>query len=272
MDEPSTTQEKSAIEPATPVRTPAVPTPDAAAVAPGKPDTWLARLLRRPDPLTSIAFTVPVFLVYHLGLLVVDLRAGVDLVSGALLSLLHASVPAYVIATFALTLALAGAVYVQRKRGKLPQLGIAPVLLESVAFALLLLFAFGWSTHRLARTLDDAALQSLGVGAKLVLAAGAGFHEELIFRAVLVTGAAAALVRLVGMHRTVALVVCLVGSSCLASLAYNFGAFAEPFVLQAFGYRVLAAALLALIYLTRGFAVAVYTHTFYVALSLFVYA
>ena len=55
----------------------------------------------RHDPLTSLALTVPVFLLYHLGILFVDLRNGVDLVSGLTFQLLHYSMLAYVGTTLA---------------------------------------------------------------------------------------------------------------------------------------------------------------------------
>ena len=38
-------------------------------------DTW-GKAKKRPDPLTSIALTIPVFLIYHLGILVVESQRG----------------------------------------------------------------------------------------------------------------------------------------------------------------------------------------------------
>jgi membrane protease YdiL (CAAX protease family) len=229
-------------------------------------------LRKRPDPLTSIAFTVPVFLLYHLGILLVDRRSKVDFISTLVLSLLDASIPAYVMTTLGLTLVLLLTVWVEQKRGAVPVSSFGRVLVEALACALLVLISVGWVTHQLLRSGDSAALSSLNPFEKLVLAAGTGFHEEFIFRALLITGGSALIGRVFRVSARVALILAVLLSSILFSLAHNIGPLGEPFVMDIAGYRVLEGLAFAVLYLARGFAVAVYAHTFYEALVYFVYA
>jgi hypothetical protein len=232
---------------------------------------WTA-VRTRPDPLTSIAFTVPIFLLYHLGLLLVDARSQVDFISTWVLALLDASVPAYVMTTLAFALVLLLTVWVEQKRGVVPISSLGRVLVEALACALLVLMSVGWASHQLLRANVDGAVSSLGVFDKLVLAAGTGFHEEFIFRVLLISGGSALLARVFRMSGRVALLVCMVLSSIAFSLAHNFGSLGEPFVLDIAGYRVLEGLMFAILYVTRGFATAAYAHFFYEALVFFVYA
>lgn len=222
--------------------------------------------------MTSIAFTVPIFLLYHLGLLLVDARSKVDFVSSWVLALLDASVPAYVMSTLAFALVLLLTVWVEQKRGAVPASSLGRVLVEALACALLVLMSVGWASHQLLRANIDNSLATLGVGDKLVLAAGTGFHEEFIFRALLISGGSALLGKLFRITPRVALLTCMLFSSVAFSLAHNFGIYGEPFVAEVAGYRVLEGLMFAVLYVTRGFATVAYAHFFYEALVFFVYA
>jgi hypothetical protein len=238
--------------------------------APLSQRAWTA-LRKRPDPLTSIAFTVPIFLLYHLGLLLVDARSQVDFISSWVFSLLDASVPAYVILTLAFALMLLVVVWVEQKRGVVPKSSMGRVIVEALACALLVLMSVGWASHRLLHSDEVNPLAALGVFDKLVLAAGTGFHEEFIFRALLISGGAALLGRVFRISGRTALGLCVVLSCVTFSLAHNFGKFGEPFVASVAGYRALAGLAFAVLYVTRGFATVAYAHFFYEALVYFVY-
>src|SRR5690349_529889 len=92
-------------------------------------------LMKRPDPLTSLAFTVPLFLFYHLGILQnagdVERRSRADFVSILVFSVLEASRQTYVLTTLALTLVLLLAAWVQQKRVAVPVVSFGRVLGES---------------------------------------------------------------------------------------------------------------------------------------------
>jgi Type II CAAX prenyl endopeptidase Rce1-like len=233
-------------------------------------DTW-GNAKKRPDPLTSIALTIPVFLIYHLGILVVEIRSGVDLVSNTVFGVLKASAPVYVVITLALALIVATVTWIEERRGVSTSVPLSKVLLEGGAFALVTLAVLGWATSRVLRSTDPARLHELGVVDKLVLAAGTGFHEEFIFRAVLVTGLGWILAKIFRMSKNVALGFAIALSSIAFSLVHNFGPTGEPFVGDIAAYRVVLGLLFAGLYLLRGFAVAVYAHVFFEVLVYFLF-
>jgi hypothetical protein len=226
---------------------------------------------KRPKPLVSIAYTVPVFLLYHLGILSIDRRHDVDFISTVVQRLLDASVPAYVLVTLAVALLLLVITWVQQKRGKAEAHPFKRVLAESLFAALFVLMSIGWATHEV-RTGEALSVPSLGFFEKLVLAAGAGFHEEFIFRALLITGASWALTKLTKWKPLVSLLVCALTSSLLFSLAHYFVLADEVFVLNVAGFRVLEGLLFATIYITRGFATVVYAHALYDLMAFYLYS
>lgn len=233
-------------------------------------DTW-GKAKKRPDPLTSIALTIPVFLIYHLGILVVESRSGVDLVSNTVFGVLKASAPIYVVATLAIALIVATMTWIEERRGVSTSVPLSKVLLEGGAFAIVVLVIVGWAASRVLRASDPAGLTELGWLDKVVLAAGTGFHEEFIFRAVLVTGLGWLLAKIFRMSNKAALGTAIALSSVAFSLVHNVGPTGEPFIGDVALYRVLLGGLFAGLYLLRGFAVAVYAHVFFEALVYFVY-
>jgi len=231
---------------------------------------WAA-VRKRPNPLVSIAFTMPVFLVYHLGILLIDRRHDVDFISTLVQRLLDASIPAYVLVTLAVALLLLVTTWVQQKRGKAEAHLFRRVFAESLGAALLILMSIGWATHEV-RTGEALSIPYMTFLEKLVLAAGAGFHEELTFRALLITGASWALTKLTKWKYWVSLAVCTLISSVLFSLAHYFVLADEAFVMQVAGFRVLEGVLFAALYITRGFATVVYAHVLYDLMAFYLYS
>jgi hypothetical protein len=239
-----------------------------------KVKAWDA-MKKRADPLTSIALTIPVFLLYHLGILLVDRSAGgvgADLVTNTVLGVLKASPPVYVVGTLTLALVVATVTWIEERRSATSGVSLSRVILEGAGFGVVLLAAFGWATSRIIRTADAGRLAELGVIDKLVLAAGSGFHQELIFRALLVTGFSTLMLRLFRITKNAALSIAIAVSSVLFALGYNWGPHGEPFVADVAALRIVLGGLFAAIYLTRGFAVVVYSHAIFQALLYFIYA
>jgi len=100
---------------------------------------------------------------------------------------------------------------------------------------------------------------------KIVLAMGAGVHEELFFRLLLMSAIFHVAHGLLKEVRWGAAVVALVLSSVFFALCHHdiILAGGEPFVPQVFLFRALAGMVLGLVFYLRGFAAAVYTHAFY---------
>lgn len=227
--------------------------------------------MRSPhDPLTDLLLTVPVFLIYHLGILFIDLRNGADLVSTLTFELLDRSLGAYVAVTLGFALALAIAVFVLRRRGSVKPATLLPVLLESTGWAVLMLLLVGWATHQIfAQQVGPEPLTPL---AKLVMAAGAGFHEEVVFRVAFFGGGAVFLERVLGWPALRAAVVSAVIAAALFSAVHYVGPLGDAFNLPSFTFRMLAGLYLTGVFAFRGFAVVVYTHAIYDLLVFFVFA
>jgi len=236
---------------------------------------WTRAQRGKADRFTSAVLTVPVFLLYHLGILVIDQRNGVDWVSGLAFALLESSVTAYVAVTLVLAGGLAIALRALQRSGKLRPIALLPTVLESGVWAIAMLLSVGYATARITAHLSvpplatDHVLAQLGPIDKLVLAAGAGFHEELAFRVVLFSGGALALIRVARMRTASAYLLAAIGSAVVFAFVHHLGPYGEPLALAPFVFRTLAALYLTLVYAARGFAVAVYTHALYDVLVFF---
>ena len=179
---------------------------------------------------------LPVVLLYGFGLLVAtpEARSGVDVLSDVLLDLAGTSGYAYVQGGIALLIVVvAGARLGRATLGQ--SLLAAPVAAESLLYALVMGTA-------IIALMDQQHL----LGPLLVPA-------HLVDRAVVSAGA--------GLHRPLALAVALVASSVAFAAAHNLAG--EPYEAFAFTYRVCAGGIFGLLFLARGFAVAVWTHALY---------
>jgi len=248
----------------------------AGAGAPKRKSAGKARaggLFRRIDPLTSVMLVFPLFLLYEVGILVVPTAYnGADLFTAQIVRLLHGNVGLYVLLNGALLAIFVGLLlYFRRDNTFHPRL-FFPVVLESAIYALtmgsLILFVMVDLLHVDPRLV--VALPSLSAGeprasgllASLVVSLGAGVHEELIFRVVLIGGAALVIQKVFGTRRGIALALCFIGSSVLFSAAHHVIG-GEPVRIGVFVYRVLCGFFFAALYQFRGLAIAVYTHALY---------
>lgn len=230
------------------------------------PKGFVEYIKTRHDPLTSLVLTIPVFLLYHLGILLIDVRNGVDFVSEITLALLQ-NKPAYIGVTIGLAALLFGVVWFLQRRGKLRPAKIPYVILEGTVLAIVMAITIGWATGKVFAS--QVGPDNLSPLDKIILSAGAGFHEEIVFRAALFAGISFVLLKWTpvkdwkklqkfGVVAGVAIL-----SSLLFSAVHYVGAFADDFTAASFFFRALTGVFLCVVYQFRGFAVAVYTHFLY---------
>lgn len=235
-------------------------------------------MLEPHDPLTSLVLTMPVFLVYHLGILLTDLRNGADLVTGLMVQLLDRSLLGYVALTLAIAVGIVLAGRRLRASHHVELRALGPVLAESSVWSIVLLVTVGWLTAQLvgvawgmpAGQLLQIGPRALGPLERVVMASGAGFHEELVFRVLLFGGGAAALERWARLSAWKAGLAAALGSALLFSTVHYLGALGDAFSLTSFTFRFFMGLAFAALYRYRGLAVAVYTHTIYDLLVFFV--
>jgi hypothetical protein len=232
-----------------------------------KPTSSPRRYLRRADLLTSLLLVFPLFLVYQVGVLVVpEVYNGADLITSQLLHLLHGQTGAYILVNATLALGFVVLVLVLRKKNSFDPRLFVPVVFESGIYALtmgsLIVFVMQDILHVDPRLAATAGPEAVGPLAKVVLAFGAGVHEELVFRLILMSAVLWLCERGLHFRRWLAMIFAFAISAALFSAAHHVIG-GEPWRVGAFVYRFLCGLFFATLFTTRGFAVAVYTHALY---------
>jgi hypothetical protein len=213
----------------------------------------------------SAVLALPLLLFYGAGItLVPEARNGVDLISSALSSLMaHVANPTLVYVSFygALAIADVGAFLWLRRQNRLNPQWLVPLLAECLVYAFITGLLSSMATRSvLGLATDPQAPRHFGLIAGLIVSAGAGLHEELFFRL-----GGVGLVGLLWLGKdwqkpSLRLVALVCVSSVVFSLAHYLG---EPFALTSFVFRTVSGMLFATLFLTRGFAVAAWTHALY---------
>lgn len=217
-------------------------------------------LVNSRSPLIGLVMVLPLLVLYNVGLLITDWRAlnGADLVTWVLVETLDRT--GYLITQGVVVVAFLIAIGVLQRKRQFDLSYYIPLLCESLVYALgmgALILSVMRETHLLGGAPDGSA----GLLTVITISAGAGVHEELVFRMLLIPALAWLLTRTAGLKPGLAVTLAVVGSSVLFSLAHYMGP--ESFQLFTFAYRGLAGLVFATLFLARGFAVAVYTHALY---------
>lgn len=216
---------------------------------------------RRTRDTTTVALAVvPLVLIYGLGLLQASraAQAGVDIVSGQLLS----RFPTTTYVGIQLGIAVLLVVFALFRRQQ-------PVAMHLRWAAPSVAEACGWGLFLGAIVLfvlDRASLLGPFVVPgefvdRVVLSAGAGLHEELVFRLLMVPLVALGLERALGIGRPMALTGAALVSSFAFAAAHHLAG--EPFDGFVFAFRTVAGMVFAALFLWRGFAVAAWAHAAY---------
>ncbi len=214
----------------------------------------------------------PLFLTYQVGILIRGGSGlnGVDTITAGLIELCARDLDTYLLTLACLLVAYGSLLLILRPRGIFRSEAFIPTLLEAGFYAttmgtLILLVIQQVSVLLPSPTLVVGAT----FGDVVVISAGAGLHEELLFRLIGLGGLGWLLSGIFG--RRESWVLAFLISSIAFSLAHHIGTGAEPFTMAAFIYRLLAGMFFAVVYQLRGFGVAAWTHALYdlYVLSLF---
>jgi membrane protease YdiL (CAAX protease family) len=236
-------------------------------MADGKARAGLRTYLEQSKELgTSVVLVLPLFVAYQLGILATGgLRNGVDFVSKTLFLLFNNSMLGYLVFNAAILLLFGGVLAYQHKKGALHPRIFPWMLLESAVYALLLgsTVIFLINAIGLGGLLQIAAAAgepSLNLVEKLVMSAGAGLYEEVVFRLFLMGGLFLLAHKVIGLPRMLGAILAVLASSVIFSAVHHIS---EPFTMSAFTFRIFAGLLFAIIFQVRGLAVAAYTHFLY---------
>jgi hypothetical protein len=241
-----------------------------------------AELRAKPGAWVDLALTLPIFIAYHAGVIFLDMKNATDVVTGPLLRAAEGNREVYLLITASIGVVFAG-VFGALGRGQAFRAGkFVQIALEGVLYAILMRVGAAYVVGRM-----FAAVGSGGAGAALkhespfvgvVMSMGAGFYEELAFRVLLFGLGAKVVVWMFARQRynvvageprqltfragLMAMGWAVVAAAVFSGVHYT-GPFADPFELQSFVFRLTLGLVLTLIFVTRGFAAAVWAHALY---------
>ena len=224
--------------------------------------------VQRTNLLTSLILVFPLLIFYGVGVLFSHgAMNGADFLTQSLLLLLGPR--GYLAFQGGLVLAFLVLVLTLRRRQDFELNQFVPVVLESGIYALtmgtLIIFVMVdllGIDPRLAAVAADP-LAGKGIFDRLVMAGGAGVHEELVFRLILLNGVTVFGRKVLDLRPWLAVGVAFLVSSLLFAGAHHMGPLGESLRLGVFTYRAMAGLFFAALYHYRSFAIAVYTHSIY---------
>ena len=212
------------------------------------------------SPLYSFIITLPIFLIYELGIFWMRniefnyIQNGADVLIEQIILKLGFDV-IYVSSIIFLFILLIIIYYQKRHFNSLsisrPYLGV--MFLESMVYASILFFLMG-NLYLMDVSTND-------IYCNMILSLGAGIYEELIFRVLLIYISYQSINFLFRLGKFSANFYAVILSAILFSLFHFIGA--ESFNQEAFAVRFIAGIFLASLYVQRGFGITAITHSFY---------
>jgi len=140
-----------------------------------------------------------------------------------------------------------------------PLLGMAG---ESVLLAVPLLMLHRWLPGLRAMTAADPGVVT-STTEDLLLSVGAGIYEELLFRLIAITVLIILFVNTFGMKEIAGVAMAVIISSLMFGLHHYAPIGEDPWAAGTFAFRAAAGAYLAVVFVARGFGLAVGCHVIY---------
>ncbi len=207
----------------------------------------------------DLLLTAPVFVVYHLGVVFLDVRNGFDPITDAMLGLLERSLGLYLLLTFGLAAALAITVRVLGYTKELHPKRMALRLGEALVYAFVMaVVARNVASYTLGAKMTHSP------PAAIVMSFGAGFYEEIAFRVILFGAGVWVIRRFTKGWRAIGWEIgWALCAACAFSAVHYVGALSDPLRVGSFIFRATCGVVLTVVYRLRGFAAAVWTHALY---------
>lgn len=234
------------------------------------------RLRDRPGAWVDLGLTLPIFLLYQLSVVFLGVQNATDMVTGALLRLSEGNRSTYLLATFAIGVIFAGVFALLGRGQAFHPRKFLQIAIEGVVYAIVMRLVAGWVVG----SVFAGGVKDEGKFVGFVMSMGAGFYEELAFRVILfglgaklltwifvkqkvdLTGTAPARASF-SLHALGVMAAWSVVCAAIFSGVHYIGPMSDAFQLASFTFRFVLGLALTLIYATRGFAAAVWTHALY---------
>ena len=216
------------------------------------------------SPLYSFIFTLPLFLLYEVGIFLISSRDIDQLRNGAdvLMRQVLESFGIYGMYGFGGTFLIGFLIAFIRQKKNLRTSEIESRFLlimffESITWATLLVIMMIKIPTFLSLSNEDHLIQ------QVVLAIGAGIYEEFVFRVLLISGLAILFGLIFNWGEFGKTFLSVIISSAIFSIFHFFGSYGDTFSFPLFFVRFFAGIFLAMIYIFRGFGITAYAHSIY---------
>ena len=234
------------------------------------------RIRDRPGAWVDLGLTLPIFVIYHVSVVFLGIQNATDLVTGQLLTLSHGDKTTYLLATLAIGVVFAGVFALLGRGQAFRPSKFFQIAVEGIVYAILMRLVAGQIVGAMFAGPRGIGEESRFVG--FVMSLGAGFYEELTFRVVLyglglkllLTVLGKEQVKLTGTTQSRVsfrslsiMVVWSVVCAVVFSAVHYIGPLSDDFQMTSFVFRAVLGLVLTLIFTTRGFAAAVWTHAAY---------
>lgn len=244
----------------------------------------------KSGPLTDLAMTLPIFVGYHLGVIFLPVRNAADVVTRELHAVADYNIWAYLMLTLAIGAGYVTPLLLAGKGHHLKLDKFAWMGTEGIVYALAMRLLAGYAVaHLLAAIATDqmgvigmmsaapalsSSVEAAGASSLIsdrlagaIMSLGAGFYEELVFRALLYGAGATLLLFLFNVTKASTKFLYRIGwaivCACVFSGWHYVGELGDVFDLTTFTFRGVCGLVFTLIYQFRGFAPAVWTHALY---------
>ena len=221
-------------------------------------------LIVSKSPLYSFIFTLPLFLLYEVGIFLISSRDIDQLRNGAdvLMRQVLESFGIYGMYGFGGTFLIGFLIAFIRQKKNLRTSEIESRFLlimffESIVWATLLVIMMIKIPTFLSLSNEDHLIQ------QVVLAIGAGIYEEFVFRVLLISGLAILFGLIFNWGEFGKTFLSVIISSAIFSIFHFFGSYGDTFSFPLFFVRFFAGIFLAMIYIFRGFGITAYAHSIY---------
>jgi hypothetical protein len=210
----------------------------------------------------DLALSLPIFIVYHLGVVFLNIRNASDVVTGVLMQLAEGNKGVYLLITLGIGVVFATVFGILGRGHAFKPAKFVQIAIEGVAYAFLMRLAGSFVVGKM-----FAGKIAIHGFPGFIMSLGAGFYEELTYR-FLLFGVGSYVIRtllfakgtLRGSITSWAWAFVCAG---IFSAMHYIGPFAYNFELQSFVFRWVLGMALTLIFVFRGFAAAVWAHAFY---------
>ena len=228
----------------------------------GAPKHTTPAIFAKSSAWTDLGLTLPIFMVYHLGVMFLPVRNAADVVTQELVALSHHDRLAYAGLTVALGSFYAAVLLLLGRGQALRWQSFAWLALEGIVYAI--------GMRLVASAVVGELFLAAGVEGRFtgfIMSLGAGLYEELAFRVILfglglrclrVLLRPASRLKRYGLGFGWALTCALIFSAW-----HHVGALGEELDGPVFVFRAVCALVFTLIYVARGFAPVVWTHVLY---------